>query len=124
MNTYDISPEEIREVRFKLNLSQDDIAELIGVSRISIHRWETGKTKPSKFLLKQLKNLFSTVYEKKTTEPLRKRSPYLTIEEAKRKLELEMPSNYDWTCDPFYNIKSHELDIDDDLSKKPDNYLC
>jgi len=124
MNTYDISPEEIREVRFKLNLSQDDIAALIGVSRISIHRWETGKTKPSKFLLKQLKNLFSTVYEKKTTEPLRKSSPYLNIEEAKRKLEAEMPSNYDWTRDPFYNIESHELDIEDDLSKNPDNYLC
>lgn len=123
MNTHNISPEKIREFRFKLNLSQHDIAELIGVSRISIHRWETGKTKPSKFLAKQLKNFFSTVYEKKSIEPLRRSSPYLTIEEAKRKLELEMPANYDWTCDSFYNIKSHELDIEDDLSKNPDNYL-
>ena len=38
--------EKIREARKKLNMSQDDLAEKIGVSRRTITSWETGRALP------------------------------------------------------------------------------
>ena len=37
---------EIKEIREAKRLTQEDLAKLIGVSRVTVARWETGKTKP------------------------------------------------------------------------------
>ena len=39
--------DNIREYRKKANMSQDELAEKLGVSRQSISLWETGQTQPT-----------------------------------------------------------------------------
>ena len=39
--------DNIREYRKKSNMSQDELAEKLGVSRQSISLWETGQTQPT-----------------------------------------------------------------------------
>ena len=43
--------EQVKAVRTKLNLSQEELAHVIGVSFATVNRWENGKTKPSKMAL-------------------------------------------------------------------------
>lgn len=38
--------QEIKENRKAKGLTQEDLAKLIGVSRVTIARWETDKTEP------------------------------------------------------------------------------
>lgn len=38
---------DIKELRQKLNLSQDKLASIIGVAPYTVRRWESGKYKPS-----------------------------------------------------------------------------
>ena len=40
--------EKIRFVRAKLDMSQEELAQALNVSHVSIHRWENAKTKPIK----------------------------------------------------------------------------
>ncbi len=42
----DFSPEELKKLRERLDLSQQELAELIEVSPITISSWETGKSSP------------------------------------------------------------------------------
>ena len=37
---------EIKKRREEKGLTQEDLAKLIGVSRVTVARWETDKTKP------------------------------------------------------------------------------
>ena len=48
---------EIREFREKLNLSQREIASLLGYSHRTIIRWESGKSRPRNATLEYLRNL-------------------------------------------------------------------
>jgi len=43
---YEIKPPEIRNVREKLNVSQNEFALLIGVSVRTLQNWEQGRRKP------------------------------------------------------------------------------
>lgn len=52
-----MEPNEIKRLREKLNKSQEEFAQLVGVSLQTIYRWETGKTKPSRLALKALQEL-------------------------------------------------------------------
>jgi DNA-binding transcriptional regulator YiaG len=38
--------QEVRELRLKLHLTQEDLAALIGISWMSVHRWEHGRCPP------------------------------------------------------------------------------
>lgn len=40
MSAREMTPDEVREVRHRLGLSQDGLAERLGVSRSTIARWE------------------------------------------------------------------------------------
>lgn len=40
------TPERIAELRRKLELSQDQLAEKLGVNRSNVSRWERGETRP------------------------------------------------------------------------------
>ena len=37
-----MSPDEVRQIRASLQLSQRELAELLGVDRVAVARWETG----------------------------------------------------------------------------------
>jgi transcriptional regulator with XRE-family HTH domain len=49
----------IIKLRVKLNLSQQELAEKLGVSFMSINRWENGKTEPTIIAREKLKAMLS-----------------------------------------------------------------
>ena len=55
MNTKDV----LLELRTKNNLSQDDLAEKVFVTRQAVSRWENGDTVPNTETLKLLSNLYN-----------------------------------------------------------------
>lgn len=42
-----MTPEQIKDIRFKLGLSQEQLAAALGVSFVTVNRWETSKAKPT-----------------------------------------------------------------------------
>lgn len=54
---------DIKELRMKLGLSQEQLAQKLGVSFVSVNRWENGKSKPSALAIKALKDLEMEVQE-------------------------------------------------------------
>lgn len=63
---YDCRPEQIKEIRKKLNLSQEEFAKKLGVSFASVNRWENGQTKPSKLARRQIMSLIEHISEYST----------------------------------------------------------
>jgi DNA-binding transcriptional regulator YiaG len=59
----DCRPEQIKEIRKQLNLSQEEFAKKLGVSFTSVNRWENGQTKPSKLARRQILNLLEQIRE-------------------------------------------------------------
>ena len=47
----------VREMRKRLRLTQEEFAAHLGVTYISINRWENAKTRPSKMAKRLLKTL-------------------------------------------------------------------
>lgn len=47
-------PKRIKSIRQQLGLSQEELAQKLGVSFTSVNRWENGQTKPSKLAKKQI----------------------------------------------------------------------
>lgn len=52
-----MTPEEIREVRMFLCVTQEKFAQLLGTTVVSVNRWENGKTIPSRLYIKEIKEL-------------------------------------------------------------------
>ena len=48
---------EIKELRTRLNLTQEEFAVKLGVVGFTIRRWESSKARPSRLALKQLERL-------------------------------------------------------------------
>lgn len=48
---------EIKDLRTKLELSQEKMAQVLGVSLLTVSRWENGKSKPSQMAIYRLKEL-------------------------------------------------------------------
>ena len=44
----------IKSIRQQLGISQEELAQKLGVSFTSVNRWENGQTKPSKLAKKQI----------------------------------------------------------------------
>ncbi len=51
-------PSLIKEVRWQLAISQEDLARELGVSYATVNRWENGQAKPSKLARAQLDAFF------------------------------------------------------------------
>jgi DNA-binding XRE family transcriptional regulator len=49
----------IRQLREKMILSQTEFAELLGVSNVTVSRWETGKSFPTIKLKRKLMQMFA-----------------------------------------------------------------
>lgn len=52
-------PKTILNLRLKLNISQEELARILGVSFSSVNRWETGKCEPTKLAKVKLEHLFA-----------------------------------------------------------------
>lgn len=46
-------PEQVKDVRRQLKLSQEELAHALGVSFATVNRWENAKTVPSKLAQRQ-----------------------------------------------------------------------
>jgi DNA-binding transcriptional regulator YiaG len=44
---------QVKAVRLQLKLSQEELAQALGVSFATVNRWENGKTAPSKLAQRQ-----------------------------------------------------------------------
>lgn len=51
--------EAIKELRTKMMLSQQEMAQLLGVSFASINRWENGVHEPTLKIKRKLRSLFN-----------------------------------------------------------------
>lgn len=49
---------KLKEVRRKLGLTQEALAQRLGVSFTSVNRWENGQTNPSPLARRQIEELF------------------------------------------------------------------
>ncbi|HPO53997.1 MAG TPA: helix-turn-helix transcriptional regulator [Clostridia bacterium] len=47
----------VKELRYKLIITQEELAVLLGVSYASINRWETGKHEPTTKIKRQIVEL-------------------------------------------------------------------
>lgn len=68
---HDCRPEQIKEIRKQLNLSQEEFAKKLGVSFTSVNRWENGQTKPSKLARRQILNLLEQIRKYATSANLK-----------------------------------------------------
>ena len=48
----------ILKLRAKLNISQEELAKILGVSYVSVNRWENNKYAPTKLVKVKLNQLF------------------------------------------------------------------
>lgn len=55
----EIFSDEVKAVRVALNLSQEELAEALGISFATVNRWENGRTTPSKMALTLFKSFCS-----------------------------------------------------------------
>ncbi len=51
-------PQLLKSLRKDLGLSQEELAQRLGVSFTSVNRWENGQTKPSKLAKRQIEILY------------------------------------------------------------------
>ncbi|HSW09569.1 MAG TPA: helix-turn-helix transcriptional regulator [Bacillota bacterium] len=68
MKTEDI-PGLIRELRKRLDLTQEQFAQEIGVTYSTVNRWENGKRMPLPFLVKRLHELKAQLDSQKARSP-------------------------------------------------------
>jgi len=50
-------PEQIRDLRLRLGLTQEQFAAKVGVTCSTVNRWENGKSKPSPMAMKLMEGL-------------------------------------------------------------------
>ncbi len=53
--------ENIKELRKQLKLTQEKLAQRLGVSAMTVRRWESGKNNPSSLALRELERLKETI---------------------------------------------------------------
>lgn len=52
-----MKPRKIKRLRLKLGLTQEKFASKLGVTFVTVNRWEAGKAMPSSLALRQLTEL-------------------------------------------------------------------
>jgi type I restriction enzyme M protein len=56
-NDWQVGPDDIRRLRSRLGLSQQQLADRLGVSYATVNRWENGHTKPYRWLEERFRQL-------------------------------------------------------------------
>jgi transcriptional regulator with XRE-family HTH domain len=67
-------PELIRELRQRLDLTQEQFAQKVGVTYSSVNHWENGKRVPLPFLVKRLVEMKEELDSQDAKSP-RKKTP-------------------------------------------------
>jgi putative transcriptional regulator len=67
-------PTLIRELRQRLDLTQEQFAQKVGVTYSTVNHWENGKRAPQPFLVRRLLELKEELDEQ-NAKPPRKKSP-------------------------------------------------
>ncbi len=67
-------PALIRELRQRLDLTQEQFAHRIGVTYSTVNHWENGKRVPLPFLVKRLVEMKAEL-DARDTKPQRKKTP-------------------------------------------------
>ena len=62
-----MSPNQIRTLRKQLELTQQELADLIAAQRVTVARWETGTSRPTGAYLKLLRELQEKAKTKRLT---------------------------------------------------------
>lgn len=57
------TPEEIKNIRLKMMMTQTEFAELLGISFASVNRYENGKSKPTFKVQRKLTELKAKMEE-------------------------------------------------------------
>ncbi len=57
-----MTPQEIREIRQALGISQERFASILGTTVVTVNRWENGKTTPSRLYIRELKEVRNGTY--------------------------------------------------------------
>ena len=70
--------EEIKEIRKKLNINQNQLAKALGVSFSTISRWETGQSSPNDTQMEQLEAL-QDLLQKSDVDKEKLRKTILTL---------------------------------------------
>lgn len=52
-----VTPERIKKLREGLRLTQEEMAEKLGITRVTVARWETGAARPKGLYLRALTDL-------------------------------------------------------------------
>ena len=77
MNDYKFG-EYIYKLRTKKNLSQANLAELLGISDKAVSKWENGKSKPQVEMLKKLAIVLGASFEEMLNIPVDKSEKQIT----------------------------------------------
>ena len=56
-NEFLLKPVDVRRIRSRLDMTQKQLADNLGVDRITIGRWESGKSTPHPIFARALQNL-------------------------------------------------------------------
>jgi putative transcriptional regulator len=56
----------VRELRFRLGLTQEQFAAELGVTFVSVNRWENSKTQPSPMALKLMRQIIEEMGDRGT----------------------------------------------------------
>ena len=51
-------PKSLKEYREKMFMSQEDLAQKLGISYVTVNRWENGKFEPTIKMKKKLNKMF------------------------------------------------------------------
>ena len=60
-----ITAEQVQQIRNNLQLTQEEFAHKIGVAHSTIHRWERGKSMPSRLALNRINELQNNSFKEK-----------------------------------------------------------
>jgi DNA-binding transcriptional regulator YiaG len=52
-----MKPHDVLQIRQKMQLTQEQFAKAVGVSFVTVNRWENGHTKPSRLAVGQIERL-------------------------------------------------------------------
>ena len=84
---------QIRERRQRLGLSQDELAQRLYVSRVTISHWETNKTLPDVQSMLLLANLFGTTIDEMVRGDVDEMREMVEKSEQQRKAFVEKEDN-------------------------------
>jgi len=61
-----MTPLEIKSIRKRLNLTQEAFAMVVGVSFVTINRWEKGLNPPSRLAVEKMNKLLKRTHDRTT----------------------------------------------------------